>query len=125
MAVAFAYSRRVSTRWLFARILLPFVLSGGILAILPVAMVLSGQLPPPYNVWAKLTASGGIVFGLAAMLGLLLAREPRTRRLTMMSAIASGVLLCAAYVIAADPFCWRGFEAAGGACTWEGSALDK
>ncbi len=64
------YARVVTTRWLFARILLPFPLSGGILSVLPLVLAVTGTLPGPYDFVNKVTATIGIVLGLAAMLGL-------------------------------------------------------
>jgi hypothetical protein len=87
------------TSWLFARIALPFPLAGGILGILPV--VAGGQIPMPYQFWAVLTFSGGTTLGLAAMVGLLIAREPRARRLTLLGALSAVILLVATYAIAA------------------------
>jgi hypothetical protein len=53
------------------------------------------------------------------MVGLLLAREPRLRQLTLTAAGIAAALLSLTYLIAGDPFCWRGYEGADGDCAWE------
>jgi hypothetical protein len=103
--------------WLVARIFLPFPLSAGILLTLPV--VLNASLPTPFRFWAWLTYWGGTALGLGAMVGLLLAREPRLRQLTLTAAGIAAALLSLTYLIAGDPFCWRGYEGADGDCAWE------
>ena len=97
----------LTTRWLFARILLPFLLSGAILSVLPLALGVAGTLPGPYDFLNKLTATLGIVLGLAAMLGLLIARQDRAKKITVVFACVSVLFLSLTYLIAADPFSWR------------------
>src|SRR5947207_671538 len=105
--------------WLFARIFLPFLLSGGILSVLPMALGPAGTLSGSQEFLNKATATIGIVLGLAAMLGLLVARQERAKRLTVVFACISVLFLAATYLIAADSFCWRGTVAGDGACAWE------
>jgi len=102
--------------WLVLRIALPFPLSGAILA--GSAILVSASPPRLFELWMRVCAAGGIAVGLCAMVGLLLAKRPEARRLTLWMASAAGLLLLAAYVIATDPFCWRGYKL-DGACAWE------
>ena len=102
--------------WLILRIALPFPLSGAILA--GSAILVSAPPPRPFELWMRLFAASGIAVGLCAMVGLLIARRPMARRLTLWMAGAALTLLIAAYLIATDPFCWRGYEVEG-ACAWE------
>ena len=106
---------RAINLWLVLRIALPFPLSGAILA--GSAVLVSAPAPQPYELWMRVCAAAGITLGLAAMVGLWLARAPRARRRTLWMAGAAGTLLLAAYLLGADPFCWRG-RILDGTCSW-------
>lgn len=97
---------RAISLWLVLRIALPFPLSGAVLA--GSAVLVSAPVSGPYEAWMRLCAAAGITLGLGALVGLLLARAPRARRLTLWLAGTAVALLLVAYLIGADPFCWRG-----------------
>jgi hypothetical protein len=103
------------TSWLLLRVLLPFPLSGA--TLVGAALLASGE-PRVSAAWAHLCATGGMVLGLAALFGLWISRERRARRLTLWAAALAVALVGSAYVLAADPFCWRG-NPVGGVCAWE------